>query len=137
MKRFISIIFISFLVLLTVGCGKREYTEVTYNELMNKINDKQSFVVVIGSDTCSACASYKTTMEEVMKDTKVEIFYLDINELSEEDYAKLKSKFVINSTPTTIFLVDGKELTTYDRLVGSASYDTVINSLKKYGYVGE
>lgn len=137
MKKIISLIIGCILVILMSGCEKKQYIEISYDDMMTKINDEQSFVLVIGSETCSACASYKITMESVMNDTKVDIFYLDINKLSEDNYAKVKSKFVINSTPTTIFFVDGKELTTYDRLVGAVSYEVIIKSLTKYGYVGE
>ena len=91
-------------LLLLVGCGKKEYTELSYIDLENKLNNKDSFVLLIGSDTCSACASYEKTMQEVMKDTNVEIFYVNLNALSNEDYAKIYSKFVVNSTPTTIFI---------------------------------
>ena len=137
MKKIISLIIGCILVILMSGCEKKQYIEISYDDMMTKINDEQSFVLVIGSETCSACASYKISMESVMNDTKVDIFYLDINKLSEDNYAKVKSKFVINSTPTTIFFVDGKELTTYDRLVGAVSYEVIIKSLTKYGYVGE
>lgn len=123
-------------LLLLVGCGKKEYTELSYIDLENKLNNKDSFVLLIGSDTCSACASYEKTMQEVMKDTNVEIFYVNLNALSNEDYAKIYSKFVVNSTPTTIFISEGEETSTYDRIIGAANYDKVISSLEKHGYIG-
>ena len=123
-------------MLLLVGCGKKEYTELSYIDLENKLNNKDSFVLLIGSDTCSACASYEKTMQEVMKDTNVEIFYVNLNALSNEDYAKIYSKFVVNSTPTTIFISEGEETSTYDRIIGAANYDKVISSLEKHGYIG-
>ena len=40
-------------------------------------------------------------------------------------------------TPTTIFIKDGKETSTYDRIVGATSSTEVIKNLKKHGIMGE
>ena len=123
--------------ILLVGCGNTKYTEINYEQLKQKLDNKDTFVLLLGSDTCSACASYEKTMTKVMKDTKVEIFYVNLHALSEEDYSKIYSKFVVTSTPTTIFIKDGEETSTYNRIVGAAKYEDVIDSLKKHGYIGE
>lgn len=128
------------LALVLVGCGTKkytEYTEINYQQLQQKLENKDSFAIVIGSDTCSACKEYHKTMVNVIKDKRVEIFYLDLNETTEEEYAKIYSSYVITSTPTTIFFVEGKEKTTYDRIIGAGSYGDVVKSLKKYGFIGD
>lgn len=119
------------------GCKQREYTELSFDDLQSKLNNKDSFVLVIGSSTCSACAKYKQTMQEVISDKNIEIFYLDLKSLSDEDYSKIYSKYVITSTPTTIFIKDGLETSTYDRISGAASYSEIIENLKKHGFIGE
>ena len=124
-------------MLLLVGCGSPKYTEINYEELKEKLDNKDTFVLLIGSDTCSACASFETTMKKVMSDTKIEIFYVNLHNLSDEDYSKIYSKFVVVSTPTTIFIKDGEETSTYNRIVGAVKYEEVIDSLKQYGYIGE
>ena len=129
-------ILICLITILLVGCGKYEYTEINYEQLKQKLDNKDTFVLLLGSDTCSACASYETTMAKVMKDKKVEIFYVNLHSLSEEDYSKIYSKFVVTSTPTTIFIKDGEETSTYNRIVGAAKYEDVIESLKQHGYIG-
>lgn len=130
-------ILICLITILLVGCGNPKYTEINYGQLKEKLDNKETFVLLLGSDTCSACANYETTMTKVMKDTKIEIFYVNLHLLSEEDYNKVYSKFVVNSTPTTIFIKDGEETTTYNRIVGSADYKTVIEKLKTLGYIGD
>ncbi len=130
-------ILICMMTILLVGCGNPKYTEINYEQLKQKLDNKDTFVLLIGSDTCSACASYETTMTKVMKDTKVEIFYVNLHALSEEDYSKVYSKFVVTSTPTTIFIENGEETSTYNRIVGAAKYEDVIDSLKQHGYIGE
>jgi len=119
------------------GCNKyRTYTELSFKELQNKIDNKDSFVLVIGSNSCSACAIYKKTMEQVIKDKQVEIFYLDNDKLTEDESSKIYSKYVITGTPTTIFIENGVETSTYDRLY-NVGYNDVVNKLKKYGIIGE
>ena len=130
-------ILICLLAILLVGCGGPKYTEISYEQLKEKLDNQETFVLLLGSDTCSACANYETTMKKVMKDTKIEIFYVNLHTLSEEDYNKVYSKFVVTSTPTTIFIKDGEETTTYNRIVGSADYKTVIDKLKTLGYIGD
>ena len=137
MKKILCIIAIFGIMFLT-GCGKyTKYTELNFNELQAKLDNKDSFVLVIGSSTCSACAKYEETMKSVIKDNNVEIFYLDLQQLTDEEYSKIYSKYVIISTPTTIFIKDGLETSTYDRIIGAASYSDIVSNLKKHGVIGE
>lgn len=136
MKKILIVIMLLFMV----GCSSKYdgYTELSYDELKQKYENKDTFVLVLGSETCSACAKYKGTMESVIKDKKIEIFYLDADKLVEEQYNKIKSKLGGQySTPTTIFIKNGLETSTYDRILGSAGYSEVIENLKRLGYIGE
>jgi len=138
MKKILTIIAVFALTIVLTGCDKyTTYTEVNYDEFQTKLNNKETFVVVMGSSTCSACAKYKTTMEKIIKEYQVEIFYLGLDKLTDEENDKIYSKFVVNSTPTTIFINNGEEISTYNRLIGSQSYNDVVNSLKKHGIIGE
>ena len=120
------------------GCAKyKTYTELSFSEFQTKLENKDSFVVVMGSSTCSACAMYKVTMEEVIRKNQVEVFYLGLDVLSQEQYADIYSKFVVEMTPTTIFIKNGLETSTYDRIVGAVSSSEVIKNLKKHGIMGE
>ena len=132
-----KIILIAITLLCLVGCGKRMYTIIYYSDFMEKIENKDSFVLVLGSDTCGACAQYKITMEDVMADKKVEVFYLGIDKLTSDEYSKIYSKYVITSTPTTIFFKDGEETSTYDRLNKAEDYSTIVEALEKHGYIGD
>lgn len=139
MKK-ILILILTIVVLFMTGCGTKKnttYQEITYNILNQKLESKDSFVLVIGKTGCSACAKYKTTMESVIKDYNATVYYIDLAKLSDEDNAKVYSKYVITATPTTIFFKDGVETSTYDRIVGSTSYSKIVENLKKHGIIGE
>lgn len=138
MKKILLVITLLFSVICLTGCNKyTTYTELSFEEFQTKLENKDSFVVVMGSSTCSACAMYKITMEEVIKENQVEIFYLGLDTLSKDEYSKIYSKFVVEMTPTTIFIKDGSETSTYDRMVGAASSTEVVKNLKKHGIIGE
>lgn len=132
MKKILIILCTLFLV----GCFNPKYTEISVTQFQEKLDAKESFILVIGSDTCSACKSYEPTMQKVMKDTNLEIFYINLHVLSDEDYSKIYSSYVVTSTPTTLFFKDGVETSTYDRIVGAVDYDEVIKKLEKLGYIG-
>ncbi|HIS90279.1 MAG TPA: thioredoxin family protein [Candidatus Faecisoma merdavium] len=132
MKKILIILCALFLV----GCSNPKYTEISVTQFQEKLDAKESFILVIGSDTCSACKSYEPTMQKVMKDTNLEIFYINLHVLSDEDYSKIYSSYVVTSTPTTLFFKDGVETSTYDRIVGAVDYDEVIKKLEKLGYIG-
>lgn len=132
-----KIILLCVVMLSLVGCSKSRYTEISYKQLIDKIDNKETFVIVFGSDTCEHCRSYEKTMNKVIKDKKIKIYYLNVRKLSDEDYAKVYSKFVVTATPTTAFLKNGVEESTYNRIVGEANYDKIVEKLKLYGYIGE
>lgn len=136
MKKVLILLTTIMIVALT-GCKYVGYKNISYEELTTKLNNNESFVFVIGSRDCSACTAYKGTMEEIMKDYDVSIYFIEIVDLNEEDGNKLRSQFYYQYTPTTIFIEDGKEKTTYDRIVGAADYETVKNALIKYNMIKE
>ncbi len=122
---------------LLTGCGQNNYTQLSYTELETKLNNDEDFVLVIGSSTCSACELYEETMKDIMSKNKIEIFFLDLNALSDEESTKAYSKFHVDSTPTTIFIKDGEETGTHNRIVGAGDYDAVFSKLQQLGYIGE
>lgn len=122
---------------LITGCGQRNYTQLSYAELETKLNNKEDFVLVIGSSTCVACEDYEETMKDIMTKNDIEIFFLDLNALTDEENTKAYSKFHVNSTPTTIFIKEGEETSTYNRIVGAGEYNDVLDKLQQLGYLGE
>lgn len=134
-KRFLFVIMIALLFALT-GCGKETtYHEVSYDDLNKMIENKESFVLVIGSETCSACESYKPTMEKIISTYNIRVNYINIYPLTDKEKAGLISHVYYANTPTTVYFVKGEATDTYNRLVGAVDYDTVLASLKKNGYI--
>ena len=127
-----------FSLFIFTGCGSRrkDYIEISYSDYVSMMDKDMSFPLVIGSSTCSACSVFKGTMESFINKYNVDVYYIDISKLSDEDYKLLNSEINFSSTPTTIFVQGGKHTSVYYRIVGSESLANVVKAYKKMGYIG-
>lgn len=122
-----------------IGCDSKlsSYEEIDYDTFINKIENEESFALFIGSATCQHCDAFKGTINKVIKKYQVKIYYIDINKFDETQSKKFKTYINFNATPTTVFIYDGAEKTTYNRINGNLSYDKVVEKLTKVGYIKE
>lgn len=138
MKKFFIMFVIS--LFLFTGCSNSKfttYTEISYDDYVNMMDNGESFPLVIGSSTCSACSMFKGTMESFISKYQVNVRYLDISKLSDEQFNLLKSEINFSSTPTTIFVENGKHTSVYYRIVGSENLSNVVKAYTKMGYLKE
>ena len=135
MKKIIITLTVIFSVFAITGCGPKTYDEITYNELETMIKEKKDFILFIGSETCSACSAYKFTINELVKNHKLDIKYIDISKLSDNQRNKLIEHFPFDATPTTILAKKGKEKGDDNRIVGNQKYSKVEKKLKEKGYI--
>ncbi|MBQ9181728.1 MAG: thioredoxin family protein [Bacilli bacterium] len=133
MKKFL----IFSLLILLAGCSKlTTYKEINYKKLTSKLDNSESFILFIGSSTCSHCDNFKKTINSVIKDYQVEVYYIDISKLSDNEKNLISSKIQFKYTPTTIFIEKGVASSDVTkRIVGEASYDKVVKKLKANGYI--
>ena len=132
MKKF-KFIFIIMGVLLLSGCSKSHIDEISYDEYKNLINDKETFILEVMQDGCSACESFKPTLEEVLKEYDMKIKSINTSDLSDKEL----DEFDINGTPTVIFYIDGKEETKAARIIGSVDKDKIISKFKASGFIND
>lgn len=109
--------------------------EITYTEFKNLLNENETFVLYIGNENCYACSIYLPKLISVIEEYKVEIKYLDTNKLSGEENIEFQQDAYITGTPTTIFIKDGKETSTLNRMDGDQSKSFIITKLKDNGYI--
>ena len=133
--RFISIIFIFSLIL--TGCSSKEehIKEISFNEFKEKIEKKDSFALYIGNKNCSHCVSYLPTLKSVLNKYNVTIYHLDNSKLSDSEQTNLKAYASISGTPTVLFITDGEEETTLNRIVGETTKEETIEIFKTNGYI--
>ena len=107
---------------------------IKYKEIKEKINNKDSFILVVSQSTCSHCASYNPKLELIAKDYGIDIYYIDYDKDSS------KEEFLVDfdldgSTPITLFINDGKEKSLLNRLEGDISKEKAIEKFKKMGFI--
>ena len=115
--------------------GKTYFNEIKYNEVIEKIDNKESFVLLISQTDCTHCISYKPKLEDVANEHKINIYYIDVDLLSEEENNNLNSYINFSSTPITVFLKNGEETTVATRINGDASKEKIEKKLKTNGFI--
>ncbi len=115
--------------------NKNYMVELEYDGVIEKIESKESFVLLLSQTTCSHCAMYKPKLKRVANKYKVKIYYLETDLITDAQKDALKKYFSFNGTPTTVFIIDGKEKTAASRINGDVSEDKIISKLKNNGFI--
>ena len=103
---------------------------VKLDKVRKMIEDKESFVLLISQTYCSHCIAYKPTYNEVMSENDMLGYDLDVATLSEGDFKKFKALFEVESTPTTLVFVEGKQQE--EIKIGAVTNEELTKFLKKY-----
>lgn len=131
----ILVLLLSFLII-NKAISKGNLVELTYDEFVQKIDNEESFVLCVSRTTCSHCATYKPKLESVAKDYGIDLYYIDIDKYSEEEQEEFEKIINFNdSTPTTVFLKNGKETTASNRINGDVSTSRIIDKLKSNDFI--
>ena len=110
--------------------------KLNYDEIMEKMNNNESFVLCISRTTCSHCNVYKPKLRKVANKYDIKIYYTDVDKYSKNDLKDFNSKISFDGgTPTTLFIKDGKEKTTATRIEGDVSIEKIVDKLKKNGFI--
>lgn len=134
MKK-ILIILIALCTITVTGCGKdKELIEINYDELSEKIKNKDSFVLYVGSSECSHCADYRPKLEKVISKYKLEVYYINMANVSEAKYNAVRKKVDMEGTPTTVYLEKGKTKSS-PRISGDTDSETIEDFFKELGLV--
>ena len=109
--------------------------DITVPKLEEKINNKDSFVLVLSQTGCINCTQYLPELDRALKRVDYEAYVLNLSNINDEEKAKLSKIVIIEGTPTTVFIQNGEEKTSLNRLVGYASSANIIERLKSLGYI--
>lgn len=141
-KKKITVIIASILVVIGaityyfISSYNSNLIEVNYNELKEKIDNKEDFVLCISRTTCTHCQDYKPKLKKVGYKYNIDIYYIDVDLLSDSDLTKFKDNVSFDgSTPITVFFKKGEEKTTATRIEGDVSEEKLINKLKTNGFI--
>ena len=110
-------------------------TSITPSNLEEKINNKETFIVVITQTGCMHCENYLPEFNRTLKELQLEAYQLNVTGLSNEESTILNKYINFSGTPTTIFYRNGEEGTTLTRISGYASSTKIKERLKSLGYI--
>lgn len=134
----ILLLVIVFILIMNKNTNKSKLYELNVNEVIEKIENKENFILCVSQTTCSHCNSYKPKLEQVSKKYDIEIFYIDIDKYNEEERNLFQNNVSFDgATPITIFFKDGYETTTSNRISGNVSTEKIIEKFKKNNFIKE
>lgn len=129
----ILIIILAIILYFVLKPKKSNIITITGQELLEKLDNKETFIMLISQDGCSHCEEFKPILNRVLKENNKNAYEISWKEIRNNE--ELNHAFNINGTPTTIFINDGIEKTTINRLVGSTTYSDLKNKLKERGFI--
>ena len=112
--------------------------EITLSELQEKVNNKETFILVVTQEGCPHCESFKPVLQDVLVEYDTagyEIVQSKIDEKDKDAYTDIVPN--VTGTPTTLFFKNGEEVTVSNRLVGAVKRDKVVDRLTALGYIEE
>ena len=115
--------------------GMEYFKEIKYNELIKKIENDESFDVVLSQTTCNHCASFKPKMKRVANKYKLDVYYIEVDLLSKEESTEFKKYINFEGTPVTVFIKNGEETSIATRIDGNKKTDVIEKKLKSNGFI--
>lgn len=133
----IAIILIAFILIATLSSNnKASLINLTYKQVEEKIDNEDSFILVVSQSTCTHCATYKPKLEKISNDYELDIFYIDYDLENNNTQKEFLEEFDLDgSTPITIFIKNGKQTNLFDRLEGDVSESKAIEKFKEMGFI--
>ena len=116
----------------------KHLVEISVKELKEKIDNKDTFILVVTKTDCSHCEAFKPVLKDVYKEYNITGYEINTANIAKEDenlYTDLVPN--IEGTPTTVFFKNGEEITVSNRIKGEVKRDKVVNRLKSLGYIEE
>lgn len=144
MKKNHTILIVSIVILMIIALillisqpktsSQGSLEKITYDEVKEKINNNEDFVLIVSQSTCSHCATYKPKVKIIAENYGLTIYYLDYD-LEKKSEEFLNEFNLTGASPITLFFNNGKEKSILNRLEGDLSSETVIEKLKKLGFI--
>lgn len=131
MKK-LFILIITLVCISLTGCGNsKNLIEISYDELAKKIENKDTFVLYVGSSSCSHCAEFRPLLEKIINKYKLDVYYINMANLSDSKYNAVLKKVDGKGTPITVYLEKGKTKIS-PKIEGFIDYDTTYNTTLEF-----
>ena len=102
MKKIFLLLILSFLLI--VGCSKSNLESISFENLKEKINNKETFVLYFtGEDN-----TLESKLDEIKKEYSITIYKVISSKISEKEKLDFQ-KIIAFEEPSIVFIIDGKD----------------------------
>ena len=117
--------------------NKSKYlADISYDELVEKINNSEDFILYIGRDGCSACEAFNPKFKKIINKYKITVYYIDLEKYTDDEKEYVSKNISFRGTPTVVFMQKGKDSLNADtKIEGNISESKIIQKLKNRGYI--
>ena len=142
MKKLFNCLVVILMTFTLFGCASKE-EEKSYEysfsgtEIVERIQNDETFVVYLGTTTCSHCLAFGKLVPAYNEEYNVEIGHVVLDEIETTDpegYQALMEVLVIEYTPTTFFIIDGEIA---ESVIGVIEEADMVDYLVEYGFLPE
>ena len=142
-NKIFNISIITFIIIVAILIGNSllspkdgELIEIDYEQVLEMVENKDNFVLLVSQSTCSHCATYKPKLKTIAKDYGLDIYYMDYDMENKDTQDEFLERFNLSgATPTTMFFENGKEKSLLNRIEGDLSSTKVLEKLEKMGFI--
>lgn len=132
----VFVVFIGIIIGYFVFNTNNNFIKLEYDEIVNKLDNNDDFVLCVSRTTCSHCENYKPKLKNIANKYNIKIYYTDVDTYNDDEMADFNTRISFDGgTPVTIFFKDGEEKTTATRIVGDVSSEKIIDKLKKNDFI--
>lgn len=139
MKKIKYIVILVLLSFVIVACGNNSdnIKNISYKEFKEMKENKETFMVEVIQNGCEWCKAFAPKFKEVLEENNVISYKLNRSNMSESELKELTQEFNEFGTPTVIFITNGEEQSSQQRISGNVSKQTIIDKLTDNGYIKE
>ena len=134
-----AVLLVLFVLLSLTACNKKfskgEVVTAYADEVLEKLENKESFIVYVGYDDCQSCKEFKPILNQLIENYDITIYYLPTDDKQTEDQLndiQYNYFYRMYWTPTTYIVEDGEVLAIKEQLI---EYEELVEWLKEYGKI--
>lgn len=134
-----KVLLVLFVLLSLTACNKKfskgEVVTAYADEVLEKLENKESFIVYVGYDDCQSCKEFKPILNQLIENYDITIYYLPTDDKQTEDQLnEIQYNYFYRMywTPTTYIVEDGEVIAIKEQLI---EYEELVEWLKEYGKI--
>lgn len=85
-----------------------DFRRVTTEEILEKINNQDTFYLMVGRDTCGYCRLFAPKLEAVAQALNLNIYWLDTDDYGDTGIPSFREQHGIRFVPSLLQIISGK-----------------------------